>query len=57
MVTNYFLTLRMLGRTGKLAKAMDPGTKLSGKLKCIESSDFLYGKSFWSCSGVISGNG
>lgn len=42
------LTLRMLGRTGKLAKAIDPGTKLSGKLKCIESSDFLYGKSLYS---------
>lgn len=56
-MVNCFLTLRILGRTGKLAKAMDPGTKLSGKLKCIESSDFLYGKSFWSCSGVMPGDG
>lgn len=51
------LTLRTLGRTGNLANAMDPGTKLSGRLKWVESWDFLYGNSWRSCSGVICGNG
>lgn len=56
-VSQLMLTLRMLGRTGNLANAMDPGTKLSGKLKWVESWDFLYGNSWRSCSGVICGNG